>query len=274
MLIFLHELYTRGLSYSSLNATRSALASFVTIKHSNFTISNHPHVARYLKGIFNIKPSRPRYHKIWDIRIVLSRLRDWGHVEELPLKELTLKLCMLLALLGAARTQLLQAFNVESIEVDSNQVILRVDNLMKTDRPGKVGHEVVLSAYPVDRRLCVVSTMQQYLHITEPFRKSREQNQLFLGLKEPHMPVSKDTIARWIREMLALSGIDVNCFKAHSVRAASVSAAKVQFVSTQAIMKKADWTREETFNQFYNKEIITQEVPYDTALLNSAESIT
>ena len=261
----------QGLSYSSLSAARSALAGFVTIEHSSYAISNHPQVARYLKGVFNIKPSMPRYQRIWDIRLVLDKLRNWGDVKKL--KELTYKLCILLALLGVARTQLLHAFDVNKIEVDSNQVVLRVDKLMKTDRPGKVGHELKLLAYPPDRRLCVVSTIQQYLDKTRPFRKSGEQNQLFLGLNEPHKPVTKDTIARWIRDMLALSGIDVGCFKAHSVRAASVSAAKVQFVSTQKIMKRANWTQEKTFNQFYNKEITTGELAYDTALLNSVESI-
>lgn len=267
ILKFLHTVYTKGLSYSTLNGVRSALSAFVSIENSSCSIGNHPLISRYLKGVFNIKPPLPRYRQIWDSRVVLNRLRSWGPVLNLTLKQLTLKLCMMLALLGAARTQLLQAFRTDKIEISDSRIILRVDKLMKTDRPGKIGHELILKAYPVDRRLCVVRTMRRYLEITKTFREAGDKNQLFLSLNEPHNPVSKDTIAKWIRQMLSLSGIDITVFKAHSVRAASVSTAKVNFVSTQDIMKRADWTQEKTFQEYYNKTV-DNVTSYDDAILN------
>ena len=81
----------------------------------------------------------------------------------------------MLGLLGAARTQSLHAFITDQIDINSNRVILRVDKLLKTDRPEKIGHELNLKAYPVDRRLCIVRTMQQYLSVTEPFRSDNKQ---------------------------------------------------------------------------------------------------
>ena len=79
----------------------------------------------------------------------------------------------MLALLGAARTQLLRAYRTDKMEVGDNHIILRVDGLMKSDRPGKVGHELTLCAYPADRRLCIVKTMKYYLAVTKAFRQSR-----------------------------------------------------------------------------------------------------
>ena len=52
------------------------------------------------------------------------------------------------------------------------------------------------------------------------------ENQHFVSYTKPHDAVSKDTIARWIREVMCLAGADMSLFKAHSVRAASVSAEK------------------------------------------------
>ena len=151
------------------------------------------------------------------------------------------------------------------MEVGDNRIILRVDDLMKSDRPGKVGHELTLRAYPVDRRLCIVETMKYYLEVTKAFRHSQDK-ELFLSIKEPHKAVTKDTIAWWIREMLALSGIDVNIFKAHSVRSASVSKAS-SFVPTEDIMARADWTQEKTFRQYYNKPVLRMNT-YDEAILS------
>lgn len=264
VLTFLHNMNTKGLSYSSLNATRSAISAFVVLEASPYSVGNHPWITRYLKGIFNIKPPVPRYQQIWDSRIVLDKLRTWGPVAKLTFKQLTLKVCIMLALLGAARTQLLKAFRVDKLDISDSCIRLRVDELMKTDRPGKVGHELVLKAYPVDRRLCIVRAMKEYLEVTKTRRTN--DHQLLISIKEPHGPVSKDTIAKWIREMLALAGLDVNIYKAHSVRAASVSAAKLNFVPIQDIIKRADWTTEQTFNKYYNKPVKTT-TSYESAIL-------
>lgn len=265
VLTFLHHMHSQGLSYSTINAARSAISAFVVLRDSPHSLGSHPLVTRYVKGIFNTKPPVPRYQHIWDARIVLDKLRNWGPVGNLTLKQLTLKLCIMLALLGAARTQLLKAFRTDKIDISDSHVQLRVDDLMKTDRPGRVGHELVLKAYPVDRRLCIVTTIRRYLELTKNLR-SNSNKQLLISINEPHGPVSKDTIAKWIRQMLALAGLDVNIYKAHSVRAASVSAARVNFLPVQDIIKRAGWTGEQTFNKYYNKPV-KRATSYESAVL-------
>ena len=49
---------------------------------------------------------------------------------------------------------------------------------------------------------------------------------------------------------MATAGINVDHFKAHSVRAASVSAAHKCNVPVQSILDKAGWTSEKTFQKF------------------------
>ena len=58
---FLASLYEDGLGYSAINTARSALSSVLT-SPANVTFGNHPLVSRFLKGVFELKPSLPRYH--------------------------------------------------------------------------------------------------------------------------------------------------------------------------------------------------------------------
>ena len=60
-------------------------------------------------------------------------------------------------------------------------------------------------------------------------------------------------IARWIRELLQLAGINTATFKEHSVRGAVIitTEATKQGFSTSEILKFADWSQESTFIKFY-----------------------
>lgn len=74
---FLAALFTSGLGYSAINTARSALSS-VLILPNNITFGTHPLVAWFLKRVFELKPSLPRYSSIWDVSVVLQHLRSLG----------------------------------------------------------------------------------------------------------------------------------------------------------------------------------------------------
>ena len=67
--------------------------------------------------------------------------------------------------------------------------------------------------------------------------------------------MSSATISRWMKQVLAEAGICTDVFKAHSVRAASSSAAMTKGVSVADIMHTAGWSRSSTFEKFYYKPI-------------------
>ena len=71
---FLATLFSSGFSCSAINTARSALSS-VLILPNNITFGTHPLVPCFLKGVFELKPSLPRYSSIWDISVVLQHLR-------------------------------------------------------------------------------------------------------------------------------------------------------------------------------------------------------
>ena len=72
---FLALLFQDGLGYSAINTARSALSTVLnTTSHTSF--GTHPLVVRFLKGVFELKPSLPRYASIWDVGFGLGLSQD------------------------------------------------------------------------------------------------------------------------------------------------------------------------------------------------------
>lgn len=74
---YLTSLHKSGLSYSALNTARSALSSFVCLDDDS-NLGEHSLVKRFMRGVFNINPSFPRYSSTWDVRQVLDYLVSLG----------------------------------------------------------------------------------------------------------------------------------------------------------------------------------------------------
>ncbi len=72
---FLAYLFEQKLSYSAINSARSALSALLTPK-DGMAFGEHRLVCRFLKGVFEIKPSLPKYMEIWDVGQVLTYLRS------------------------------------------------------------------------------------------------------------------------------------------------------------------------------------------------------
>ena len=136
---------------------------------------------------------------------------------------------------------------------------------LKTTRPGNGITTLKFKAYAPDRRLCVLTYLREYLKRTKPFRKGKSA--LFLSYRKPLKPVSKDTLARWIRTVLFRAGISPS-FKAHSTRSAAVSAAFGKNVPIDDILKTAGWSTAGTFAKFYNKSVATSKEFADAVLEN------
>lgn len=257
VLEFLTYLYEAGLSYSALNSARSALSAF-GLTFDNIPIGKHPLVVRFLKGVFNLKPVVHRNVHIWDVSIVLTLLRRMSPVSELSLKDLTHKLVTLIALTNASRAQTIQLLKISNMEKHSDCFRFVMTDLLKQSRVGYKNPDILLSAYPPDRRLCVYFVMKEYLKRTSDFRSNTDS--FILSYIKPYKPVTSSTISRWIKTVLCRAGIDTTIFKAHSTRAASTSKAKNKDVPICDILSKAGWSNSKTFGKFYDKKICDDDV--------------
>ncbi|XP_071502116.1 uncharacterized protein [Diadema antillarum] len=250
---FTHMFYEENLSYSAINSARSALATFLVLEDEQFTVSTHPLLSRFMRGVFQLRPPRPRYSEIWDVNIVFRYLRSLAPANSLSLKQLTMKLCMLLALISTQRVQTLHCLNLDSMILKQSMVSFKVNEHLKQSRPGNFGLDVLLKAYPPDRRLCVVTYIKAYLRRTKEIRG--EESHLFISFRKPFKRVTAQTISRWIKEIMTGAGIDTTMFSAHSTRAASSSAANRADVPIPLILAKAGWSKERTFRKFYDKPL-------------------
>ncbi|KAH3868108.1 hypothetical protein DPMN_031247 [Dreissena polymorpha] len=249
---FLTEEFERGVGYSALNTARGALSSFLRLE--NVPAGSHPVVIRFMKGVFNLRPCKSKYTKTWDVQNVLTYLKSLSPVKHLSLKELTLKLVMLIALTNAARSQTVHLLSVNKLIKEKSQFVVQFDSLLKQSRPGFDYSVLLLKCYPPDRRLCVYTVMKEYLSRTKKVRPSTNKK-LLISYIRPHGPVSKDTVSRWIRTVMIKSGIDVTVYGAHSVRSASTSKARDNNVPISVIMKRAGWTADSTFKKYYSLNI-------------------
>ena len=150
-----------------------------------------------MKGVYNLRPTLARYTHILDVSKVLSYLRKLSPVKYFTLKDLTLKLCMLVALTCATRTQVMHLLSVNNVHKLSSEFLIKIEGLLKQSRPGYRNPQIHLNAYSPDRRLCVFTVLKEYLYRTKHLRK--DSSKLLISYVKPHKDVSRDTVARWIK---------------------------------------------------------------------------
>ena len=257
--------YKRGLTYSSLNTARCALSTVILLPNGN-TFGNHPLVTRLMKGVFESRPTLPRYNSIWNLSTVLDFIKTLGPNEELSLKNVTLKCVTLVALLSGQRCQTIHALRISGMKETNGQIRFDISTLPKTSKPGKHQEPLTFKPYTYDSQLCVVKCLQPYVKQTSEVRNGADQQ--WLSYQKPHNPGSKDTVSRRIKEFLKKSGIDISSYGAHSTRAASSSAARSSpNISLQTIMNAAGWARESTFRKFYDKPADSESQNFGEQLL-------
>ena len=248
ILDFLTLLFHRGLSYSSINTARSALSTYISVDGQPMGV--HPLVRRFMKGVFQLRPALPKHNVIWDTTVVLDYIKKLSPVKVLTLKRLTFKLVMLIALLTGQRCQTMHALTVANTTVTDSCVKFRVNSLLKQSRLNYHLHELKIKAYAPDRRRCIVTVIREYLKRTENIRTS---DNLLISYVKPFKAVSRDTISRWVKTVLGLSGVDTTIFTAHSTRAAATTSAKGLHVPLNTIMRTAGWSNSNTFAKYYDK---------------------
>ena len=252
-LAFLQGLYENGESYGQINTACSAMSTIIDTP-SNISFGKLPLVKRFKKGVYQSKPTFPRYNFVWDVNKVFNFFRQLPEVAKLSLKLLSLKLAMLLMLLsGGQRSQTIHCLQREDIHIiDETTLYIPVMAKIKQTKPGMHMKPLKFKAY-VDKKLCVLAHLTEYISRTE--KLVRNEPNLFISYIKPHKAVTKDTIARWCKCTLALSGIDISKYSTHSSRSAASSKAKEKGIAVNQIIDSAGWSNEQTFAKFYERPI-------------------
>jgi len=250
---FLTELHQKGAKYSALNTARSALSAFLA-PMNGVSFGSHPLTVRLLKGVSETRPSTPRYAETWDVSVVLNFYRCKMPLAHLTLKDLTLKLVILIALVTAQRRQVIHFLDLAHMTKSEEKISFQLTSSVKTSKPGKALPTIHLYKYQ-DASVCVYRTLECYLQRTKALRQS---SLLFIGLVKPHSSVGKETISRWLKNAMKEAGIDVVRYKPHSTRSASTSAACQKTLPMQDILAVAGWSDEHNCQKFYQRQISSQ----------------
>ena len=252
--LFLLSLFSENFSYSTLNIVRSALSFFLC---DRLDIGSNDFISRLFKYFYKTRPSFPRYFVSWDINILLNFLMSWHPSSALSLEKLTLKTVSLVAVTSSDRAQTLEALDIEHCSFSDEAVRFPIYSLLKTSRKNRPV-KVVCCYKSENPQLDVCEYVSSYMTRTLKFRLKAvrrgcpKPTQLFLSYFTGK-PIKRATISKYILKTMELAGLDVQCYKAHSVRGALPSRMSTAGASAHDIISQGDWKHVSTFDRFYRR---------------------
>lgn len=263
LLEFLTEKFNSNASYSTLNSYRSALSLLL----GNNTTTDDC-VKRFLKGVYRLRPPAPKYQNTWDPTTVLTFLNQSPN-ESLSLKDLSHKTITLLALASAQRIQTLSLIKIKNIIFETEKLIIKIEDLIKTSKPGLSSPLIVLPFIKENPNICPAITIKHYINKISTLPSSEY---LFISYQNPHKKVGSQTLAHWVKAVLHKSGVDITKYGAHSTRHASTSAAHRAGVNLEVIRKAAGWAQSSNvFSKYYHKNLpaLAVDTDFAEAIFNS-----
>ena len=138
----------------------------------SYTAGPHPIVVRFMKAVFHKRPPQARHTITLDVDVVLTYLRKLSPIKHLNLKDLTLKLTMLMVLTNAAGVQTILLPSVNTIQKSNSDFVLQIRNLLKQSRSGFDCSSFHLKDFPPYKRLFVYRVLKEYLRRIKPIRKT------------------------------------------------------------------------------------------------------
>lgn len=186
--------------YRTLNSIRLAIAmthSEVDGKH----VGEHPLVSRFLKGVFNCCPSKPKYTTTWNMDVVLTYLKTLPENEDVSFQLFSHKVALLMALANADKCSDLAALELGYRSFQENGVRFIIPRLTKTRRMGPP-IEAFYVAFPEDPTICPIQALWCYEGRSEGLRlkhQTAEENLLLISVHKPHKPVKPAMIGHWLK---------------------------------------------------------------------------
>ena len=273
---FLMALFNEGKQVNTIKNYRSAIAAV----HGGFpdgtSVSSSQVIQQLLKGMANTRPVVRALAPSWSINGVLRSLaaEPFEPLHSAPLELLTRKTLFLVAVATARRRSCLQALSVKPghIRFEHHGVRLVPDpafiakNQTLDFLPGDLFIPEIASASSVreDRKWCPVRALKWYLHRTKGIRAS---DRLFVLPRRPHSAASRDTISRWLSEVISPHAAER--VRAHEVRGQAASRALFAGVPIEDILRAAAWKTPSSFVACYLSDTLAAEAAFGRAALGA-----
>ena len=134
VLDFLSAIFDKRHAYSTSKSAKCARETILHIR-SYDSLNKHPLINKYMTGMFNLRPPKPKLSFAWDVDILLRYFEQQSEVI------LTQKLIVLLLLLGSHRLSTIKLFSI--------------NNMVLND---KFEHRAC-----EDKTLCVMACLKEYI---------------------------------------------------------------------------------------------------------------
>lgn len=245
-------MFKSGASTSSINIARSALSLFLTYV---FDVKNDITILRLFQCFYKLRPQKAKHFTFWPVQTVLDHLSSLHPASSLTLKQLTLKTLALIALTSCDRGQTIHLMDIEKTTISNSGINFVIFEQLKHTR--RVSKPKVIQCLCTDTpSLNVCDYVTNYMNRTLAIRSShvsqgREKpTQLFLSWATKR-PVTRQTLARWLKTTLRDAGIDTSEFTGHSYRGAGLSNAYNHGANIKQIITAGCWSNVDTFKRFY-----------------------
>jgi hypothetical protein len=275
VLEFLQDKFSAGAAATTLRVYVAAIAA--RRDSDDVPLGRHRLVSSFMRGVKRLRPVRPPSFPSWDLSVVLKGLIEspFEPLESAPVRILTLKVTLLLALASFKRVGDLQALSVSESCTEFAPGLVKA---FLRPRPGYVpkvlstsfrSQVVVLQAFSPSSSsegddlhlLCPVRALKTYVDRSSQWRKSLQLLVCF-GAGRKGLAASKHTISHWVRDAISLayevrslpSPLDI---RAHSTRGVASSQALFRGVPLEDICMAAGWSSPHTFVRFYNLDANT-----------------
>lgn len=234
---YLTTLYNRGLGYSAINTARSAVSTLSSMLTKE-QVGNDSLVTRFMKGIFQNRPSLPRYTHTWDPDIALKKL-DTCH-SNLPFIELSRKVAFIVTLLSGQRVATISQLKLKDITINEKEIYITVSGPIKQTKPGMHQKPLHFNLFKEKPNLCPFLLIKEYIKKSHHLRTENCDN-LFITTVSPFHNAATSTISKWIRYVLQNCGLEQ--FGSHSLRGAATSALARCATPIDDIMEAAGWRK-------------------------------
>ena len=273
-LMYLFE--EKKLQHSTIDGYRSAIAD--KLGNSSINISKDENLTRLLDSFHRDRSKGRRGIPSWNLSFVLHQLTKalFEPIKEASLKHLTFKTVFLLALGSGKRRSEIDALQNKNIrhQSDWSKVSLYPSpsflskNQLAKEGPDSVAPVVIPALAPTldrslnsDRSLCPVRALCYYLDRTSDLGQNKAL--VFVSFKNGFdKDISPATISAWIKQTVILcyelsdqEAHTLHQVKTHDVRAFAASKAFQSGVSLEQILSACHWKSNNTFTQFYRKDV-------------------
>ena len=133
---FLTDQHKNDKAYSTINSYRSTISGIHPLVGGG-PVGQHPDIKGVMAGIYNENPPQAKYAETWDVDRVLSHMKTWGDNETMHIRDLTVKLTMLIAITTACRAAEIQCLDKTRMTDKGTTIVCNLTRPTKVTKTGQ-----------------------------------------------------------------------------------------------------------------------------------------